>query len=271
MKRLLVAALGIVASLIAIALIINDYRSIIDVFQLADPTGSFGFYLHLGGLAAAVAAVLVTVCLLLAGSQPGFRSGFAVVAFIPYLLEALAALPCFVSSRPGALCGVGAVVVWYLSIPVVIAAAVAFVATSRRRAIKVAGLAGAAAFVGFAAGACALLAPADPAQCRERSEVTKRSNCLSVFAGRLHDENICRTIEFRTTRFLCLHEIALHKGQAGLCEEIRDDSPIKAYESPAAFYRDTCFQNMAYALHDRSQCEKVEAAQLRASCKNAVR
>ena len=100
--------------MISLALIINDYRSIIDVFELAEPTGSFGIYFHLGGLAAGLAVILVTVCLLLPGSQSAFRSGFAVVAFIPYLLAAIAALPCFVGSRPGALCGVAAVVFHYL-------------------------------------------------------------------------------------------------------------------------------------------------------------
>ena len=270
MRRFLVAGLGVVASLISLALIINDYRSIIDVFELAEPTGSFGIYFHLGGLAAGLAVILVTVCLLLPGSQSAFRSGFAVVAFIPYLLAAIAALPCFVSARPGALCGVGLVLVSYLSIPVVIAAAIAFIATSQRRAAKVAGLVGAVAFAGFAAAAQALLAPADPAQCRKLSEVTKRSNCLKVLAGRRRDEDICRAIEFRTTRFRCLHEIALDKGQAQLCEEIRDDAPIKVYESPAVLFRDTCFQNMAYALHDHSQCEKIEASQLRASCEAGV-
>src|SRR5207302_2166744 len=86
MRRFLVAGLGIVASLISLALIINDYRSIIDVFELAEPTGSFGIYFHLGGLAAGLAVILLTACLLLPGSQSAFRSGFAVVAFIPYLL-----------------------------------------------------------------------------------------------------------------------------------------------------------------------------------------
>jgi hypothetical protein len=270
MGRYLVAALGIIASLISVALIINDYRSIIDVFELAEPTGFFGIYFHLGGLAAGLAVILVAICFLLPGSPAEFGSVFAVVAFIPCLLEAIAALPCFVGSHPSAFCGVGAVVVSYLSIPVVIAAAIAFIATSRRRVVKVAGVAGALAFAGFAAAAQLLLAPGDPAQCRNLAEVTKRSNCLKVFAGRTRDETICRAIEFRTTRFRCLHEIALDKSQVQLCEEIRDDSPIEAYESPATFFRDTCFQNMAYALHDRRQCERIEAPQLRASCENTV-
>src|SRR5207244_11061984 len=140
--------------------------------------GSFGIYFHLGGLAAGLAVILLTVCFLLPGSQSAFRSGFAVVAFIPYLLAAIAALPCFVGSRPGALCGVGLVVVSYLSIPVVIAAAIAFIATSQRRAVKVAGVGGALAFAGVAVALQALLAPAGPAQGRQSYVGTERYNCM---------------------------------------------------------------------------------------------
>jgi hypothetical protein len=180
-------------------------------------------------------------------------------------------LPCFLSARPAALCGVGLVVVSYASIPVVIVAAIGFVATSQRRSIKSAGIAATVAFLGSAAAAQALLAPADPDQCRKLTEVTKRSTCLKVFADRTWDENLCRSIEFRTTRFLCLHEIAVEKRQPQLCDEIGDNAPIAAYESPAVVYRDTCFQNLAYAMHDRGGCAKIEDSQLRAGCEANVR
>ena len=81
-----------------------------------------------------------------------------------------------------------------------------------------------------------------------------------------HDENLCRSIEFRTTRFTCLREVAVEKRQPALCEEIADNGPLAVYEPPATMFRDTCFQNLAYAMHDRSQCAKVEDKQLRVSC-----
>jgi len=271
MRRLLVIPLAVVASLVSGALIVNDRQGIIDVFALADPTGSFGVYFHLGGLAANLAVILVAVCVLLPNFRSGFSLGFAVVAFVPSVLEATAVLPCFLSARPGALCGVGLVVVAYASIPIVIVAAIGFVATSRRRSIKAAGIAATVAFLGSAAAAQALLAPAGPDQCRRLTEVTRRSNCLKVFAERTHDENICRSIEFRTTRFLCLHKISVEKRQPRLCDEIGDNAPIAVYESPAVLYRDTCFQNLAYAMHDHSQCGKIEDSQLRASCEANVR
>ena len=96
--------------------------------------------------------------------------------------------------------------------------------------------------------------------------MTKRSNCLRVFANRTQDEQLCRTIEFRTTRFTCLREIAVEKRQPHLCDEIADTGPIAAYESPAVLFRDACFQNLAYAMHDHSQCAKVADAPPRASC-----
>ena len=238
--------MGIIASLISVALIVQQLRSTIDVFELADPTGNFGIYFFVGGLAANLAVLFVAVCVLL----PRSRSN----------------VPCFLSARPGALCGLGFVYVSYVSVPIVLLAALGFVATAEYRAVKVAGLALAATFIGVAAAAQMLLAPSHPEECAKFAEVTKRSNCLRIFADRTQDEQLCRAIEFRTTRFTCLREIAVEKRKPQLCEEIADTAPIAAYESPAAVYRDTCFQNLAYAMHDRGQCAKVENAPLRASC-----
>src|SRR5258708_721400 len=174
MRKSWVASLGVVAALIAAAMILHDYRNVVDVLELADPTGSFGLYFHLGGLAANLAVILVAPCVLPRGSQSDFNLGFAVVAFVPSVLEAIAVLPCFLPARPGAFCGVGVVLVSYLAVPIVIAAAIAFIATSRRGTAKMAGLAAVAAFVGFVAAAQALLAPSGPDQCRKFDEVTKR-------------------------------------------------------------------------------------------------
>lgn len=266
MRRFWIAPLGIIASLISVALIVQQLRSTIDVFELADPTGNFGIYFFLGGLAANLAVLFVAVCLLLPRSRSNVRLGFAVVVFVPSLLEAIGVLPCFLSARPGALCGLGFVYVSYVSVPIVLLAAIGFVATAEYRAVKVAGLALAATFIGVAAAAQMLLAPSHPEECAKFAEVTKRSNCLRIFADRTQDEQLCRAIEFRTTRFTCLREIAVEKRKPQLCEEIADTAPIAAYESPAVLFRDTCFQNLAYAMHDRGQCAKVENAPLRASC-----
>lgn len=45
-----------------------------------------------------------------------------------------------------------------------------------------------------------------------------------------------------------------------------DSGPLAAYEPPATMLRDTCFQKLAYAMHDRGQCAKVEDKQLRVRC-----
>jgi hypothetical protein len=191
---------------------------------------------------------------------------FAAVAFAPSLLVPIEVAPCFLSTRPGALCGFFFVLAGYVSVPVILVAAIGFVATAEYRFVKVAGVILAGTILAFAAAAQMLLAPSDPDQCAKFAEVTKRSNCLRVFANRRQDEQICRGIEFRTTRFTCLREIAVEKHQPVLCDEIVDAGPIAAYESPATFYHDACFQNLAYAMHDHSQCAKVEDKQLRASC-----
>jgi hypothetical protein len=266
MGRLWIVPLGIVASLISIVLVTQQWRSVLDVFELADPTGSFGNYFFLGGLAANLAVVFITICVLLPRVRSNVRLRFAAVAFVPSLLVPIEVAPCFLSTRPGALCGFFFVLAGYVSVPVILVAAIGFVATAEYRSVKVAGVILAASIIAFAAAAQLLLAPSDPDQCAKFAEVTKRSNCLRVFANRRHDEQICRGIEFRTTRFTCLREIAVEKHQPVLCGEIIDTGPIAAYEAPAVFYRDTCFQNLAYAMHDHSQCAKVEDKPLRASC-----
>src|SRR5438045_4567027 len=249
MRRFWIAPLGIIASLISVALIVQQLRSTIDVFELADPTGNFGIYFFLGGLAANLAVLFVAVCVLLPRSRSNVRLGFAVVVFVPSLLEAIGVLPCFLSARPGALCGLGFVYVSYVSVPIVLLAALGFVATAEYRALKVAGLSLAATFIGVAAAAQMLLAPSHPEERAKFPEVTKRTNCLRGFADRTQDEQLCRAIEFRTTRFTCLRDIAIEKRKPQLIEEIADTAPISAYESPTALFRTCCFQNLHYSLH----------------------
>src|SRR5437762_5950139 len=178
MRRFWIAPLGIIASLISVALIVQQLRSTIDVFELADPTGKFGIYFFLGGLAANLAVLFVAVCVLLPRSQSNVRLGFAVVAFVPSLLEAIGVLPCFLSARPGALCGVGFVYVSYVSVPIVLLAAIGFVATAEYRALKVAGLALAATFIGVAAAAQMLLAPSHPED-RKSTRLNSSHRCIS--------------------------------------------------------------------------------------------
>lgn len=266
MQKYWIVPLALLASAVAVAMILNDIRNVAEVFQLADPTGSFGFYLHLGGLAANLAVLFVGVCVLVPRVRTRVRLGLAVLVFVPSILEAVAALPCFLAARPGALCGLGVILVLEASIPIVLLSALGFIAAARLRAIRIAG----AVLLGLAAGAQALLAPAEPRDCDKLAEVTKRSSCLNAFAARSHDETICRAIEFRSTRFTCLREVAVEKQRPQLCGEIVDTGPIASYESPASFYRDACFQNLAYAMHDHAQCGRVEDRQLRASCENGV-
>lgn len=266
-----VIPLGILASLVAGALIVRDYPGLIDVFEFADPTDGFGAYFHLGGLLQNLVVIFILLCILLHRSQSRFGLACAVTVFIPPLLAAITALPCFLAAHPGALCGVGAVLVLELGIPVVVVAGVAFTATSASSIVKFTGAGVAVAFLAFVGAAKAQLSPLEPEQCRSLAELTRRSNCLRVFAERRADENICRSIGFRTTRFTCLREVALAKHQPRLCTEIDDTAPIAAYEAPAVFYRDTCFQNMAYALHDRSQCADVADPRLRRGCEQGVR
>ena len=71
---------------------------------------------------------------------------------------------------PGALCGVLAVVVSYWSIPVVVGAAILFVAISASKAIRVTGLAAAVIFIGLVAIGKGQLSPADASQSQKLSD-----------------------------------------------------------------------------------------------------
>lgn len=246
-SRVLVALLGIAASLIASPLIIYDYHELIDMFQLAGKTDFGSVYFHLGGLLANGAVIFVALAILLRRPVSGFGLGLAVIVFVPLLLGAVTVLLCSLKARPGVFnfCGVWLFFVSLPAIPIVLAAATAFIWASHSRLIKAAGAGAAFAFIAVASVAKAWLSPTEPGQCQRFPEVTKRSYCLDVFAERGHDEALCRLIEFRAIRFSCLREIAVSKGDARLCEEIRDQSPIKAYESPAASYRDACLQDVA--------------------------
>ena len=114
------------------------------------------------------------------------RLGIAVLVFAPSILEAIAALPCFLAERPGALCGLGVILVIEASIPIVLIAAFGFIAASRLRPIRIAGAVLTVTLLGLAAAAQALLAPTEPRDCDKLPEITKRSSCLNAFAGRSH-------------------------------------------------------------------------------------
>ncbi|HEV2302231.1 MAG TPA: hypothetical protein VGR91_11745, partial [Stellaceae bacterium] len=206
-RKIWLIPLAVLASAVAATLIDYDYQNVVDVLELADPTGFFGVYFHIGGLATNLAVIFVALCLLFAGSQANPRIGYALAVFIPSILEALAVLPCFLASRPGALCGVGLVVVSWAAVPIVLLAAIAFVLRSGKL-VRAAGMAAILAFAGSVAAAQMLLAPSGPDECRAYSEVTKRSNCLKVLAVRAGDAGLCRSVEFRTTRFACLVDVA---------------------------------------------------------------
>src|SRR5438552_8247770 len=90
MRKYWIVPVALLAAVVATATVLNDIRNVVGVFRLTDPTGDYGLYLHLGGLAANLAILFVAVCVLLPGSQTRFRYVFAVIAFIPSVLEAIA-------------------------------------------------------------------------------------------------------------------------------------------------------------------------------------
>jgi len=106
MSKIWVAPFGLVASLVAIALVVTSFPQLVDVFHLAYQTGWYGVYDAIGGFAADTAVIFTTAAVLLVRRGAGLRLGIALVAFIPFPLAALAAMPCFAVAHPSALCGV---------------------------------------------------------------------------------------------------------------------------------------------------------------------
>ncbi len=137
--------LAVASSVVSAILIIDDFRGVVSVFELTDPTGFFGIYLHVGGLFANAAVILVAGSVLLRLPETG--KVYATIAFTPPILEAIAVLPCYVGPRPGSLCAVWLVVVSYFTIPIVLVAAVTFIATSRSKATQAVGIGGGIALV----------------------------------------------------------------------------------------------------------------------------
>jgi hypothetical protein len=273
-NNFIIAGLGIVASIISVLGIVNDFPAVLAVFQLSDPSVEFGTYFHFGGLLANLGVIFICASLILAIlSGRAFKAMLisAAIAFVPELLGAAAVLPCYIGRHRDALCGVGAVMVAYYSIPIILAATLAFVLFSRSWPVRVSAIAGCVVVLGFYMAGSKYLSPKDATQCLKLPDDIKRSTCLGAFANKTGDENLCRSIEFRTTRFTCLREVGVKNNHAELCEEIRDRAAIPTYESPAAFYRDTCFQSMAYSLHDHQLCAKIEDAQLRGRCETGIR
>ncbi len=183
----------------------------LDAFRLTDPTGLFGLFSTLGGFLANACIVFLFSILVWRGvKNKKFFDKIPVpfvFAFGLKLFEAVNLLPCMVG-KPGALCGVLSVGVSVISTPLIVILTGRVITGTRETGVRVAGLLLLAVLALAATVAWWRITPKGPVECGYISEITARGNCLNTFAMKNLDMGICRQIEFRSTRYECMREIA---------------------------------------------------------------
>lgn len=181
-------------------------------------------------------------------------------------IEVLALLPC-VGATDG-LCGVFYLLVNPFAALAMVAGLVRTLVQSESRAFHAVALASLSLLctgIGFAYWRCA---PAAFADCARASDPLRRDACRMNFALREGDEQLCEQVDFDSSRWSCLYQIAERKRMPALCEQIT--APCRA-ESPGLHcdpttYRDTCFLVIARSLGEARWCEAVQEPEKRASC-----
>lgn len=252
-------------------LLLIEIDPIRDLIYNADPTlqGSVSF-LNLRPLVAA-AGLLATLLLslyLVFASAPLRRSARigARLCLGALAVELLALVPCLLT--PGALCGVYYLLVNQAAAPVMLAGVVLVVFGVRSRALTGAATVVAAVLLAAAAGLYWQVTPKSAAGCASVRDPLKRDACVLNFALRHSDESLCAQVDFDSSRWSCLYQVAERKGLAALCEQIerpcRNKTPGPACDP--GLYRDTCYLVVARRLKDAAWCDHVGDAGKRASC-----
>jgi hypothetical protein len=258
--------IALVAAVFSLCMIGQSVPHVLAVFSLADPSGTFGVVFNVLGLLANMCVVFLFLAMLWRRMGGGVPLAYAVI-FGLKLLEAISLIPCLVS-KPGALCGMGAVSFAYVTSPLVVLAAAILVGRSGDATLRSAGLLLSILLVAVGAGAWWRITPKSPGECNRISEVSGRAACLEKFAIRDRDMNICRRIEFRPVKYECMRSVAAAVRRPDLCEEIRDPvgAVIPSYETADVQTRSLCYYVLALDLRDRDLCLKIQAGDKRRIC-----
>jgi len=247
-------AIALVALVFSVCMIGQSLPHVLAVFRLADPSGAFGAVFNVLGLLANICVVFLFVAMLRRRMGAGPPGAYAVIFGLKFL-EAMLLLPCLVS-KPGALCGVGAVTFAYFTSPLVVLGAAILVARSGDATVRSAGLVLSIFLVALGAGAWWRITPKSSGDCNRISEVSGRGACLEKFAIRDRDMNVCRRIEFRPVKYECMRNVAAAIHRPDLYQEIRDPvgAVIPSFETPDVQTRSLCFYVLALDLRDRDLC-----------------
>lgn len=266
--------MALVAAAYAVFMIAFTWHQLVDVFQLGDPTGLFGFLMQVGGFVSNLCVILIAALFLLplaTGKTNPIPHKTASLIFSIKLLEGLSLSPCAVGFGD-AFCGFWWVILSMITSPVLIAITLIFLFSSDKRTLVRTGK----AIVGgvLLAGIMTffILTPKNADACMTLPEITDRAACLEKFALRDNDVTICRQIEFRSTRFACLYKVAEETEAPVICEEIADPegAVIAAYETPASSTRDLCYYLLGFKMHSQDMCQKVGDEKMRNTCMNGA-
>ena len=253
-------------------MIIFMWENMISVFRLADPTGFFGLTMQVDAFTANLCMILLAFFVLTQKPEkPLIPYKAAMLLFAIKLIEALTLSPCLMGWGD-AFCGFWWVIYMNFTAPLIIFMIALLVLSSPHKRLKQAGiillscliLAGAAGFV--------MLTPKNPETCLTLAEITDRAACLDKFAQKSDNADLCRKIEFRSTRFNCLYNVAENTENPLLCEDIQDPpgNTLAAYETPALATKDLCYYLLGFKMHSRDHCLKVTDEKMQETCIKGV-
>jgi hypothetical protein len=263
LRKLPVRLLSFIAPFLSLCLLVWTGKQLPEVFRLSDPTGAFGAVFNLTGFVANIAVIFLFFALIRRSIQS--RTFFDnvpltfILVFGLKLFEGLNLLPCFIKS-PGELCGVTSIMISYISSPLILFITANVVVRTADRRVRQAGLALAAVLLIAGAAAWWRFTPQTAEACTLYPQITAQANCLRRFALESHDVDICRKIDFRSTRYDCMRRIAEETGRPELCDEIQTppDARVSGFETPASEVRDICYFVLAFNLRSRDLCQKIE-------------
>lgn len=271
-KQFFFYALAACAGTYALIMITFNWSQLIQVFQLGDPTGLFGFLLQVGSFVSNVCVIIIaSLARMSIEERPLIPYRVSLLIFGIKLLEALSLLPCAIGFGD-AFCGLWWVILSVFTSPTLIAITLIFLLSSGKRFLVRTGMGivGSVTFAGILL--FFVLTPKSPDACLNLTGVTDRAACLKKFALRDNNVRICRKIEFRSRRFECLYKVAEETEVPAICEEI-DDPPgteITPYETPSSSTRDLCYYLLGFKMHSQDMCQKVNDSKMREVCRSGV-
>lgn len=275
LKKLFIWLVSLAAVTYSISMLAWTAKHVLDTFRLTDPTGLFGLFSTLGGFLANVCIVFLFSILVWRGIKSRILLDKIpvpfVFAFALKLFEAVNLLPCLLG-KPGAVCGVFSVGVSFLSAPLIIILTGRVITGTKDAKVRLAGLLLFAVLALAASVAWWRITPKSPVECGYISEISARGNCLNTFAMKNVDMGICRQIEFRSTRYECMREIAEKTQHPEFCEEIQTPPGAKLsnFEAPASGTRDLCYYLLAFDLGSHDLCLKIQGDEKKQTCLEKV-